>query len=152
VLQALVAAHPYEEPAFDVYDRRGEAGQVGRIGDAASGCTLAGLARLAGQRLGAANVRVAGDPSRALGRIAVVPGSGADLVDLAADLGADALVTGDVSHHRARGALDRGMAVVDAGHAPSERPGLRRLLERVAELAPSCVSLLEHDADPWGPG
>jgi dinuclear metal center YbgI/SA1388 family protein len=151
VLHALVAAHPYEEPAYDVYDRRGELGQIGRIGAAPAGLDLGALARRVRERLGGAALRVAGDPERPLLRVAVVPGSGRDCVGTAADLGADAIVTGDVSHHRARAALERGLAVVDPGHAATERPGVRRLLDRVAEHAPRCTSLLEHDPDPWVP-
>jgi dinuclear metal center YbgI/SA1388 family protein len=133
VLHALVAAHPYEEPAYDVYDRRGLAARVR-------------------ERLGGAALRVAGDPGRPIERAAVVPGSGSDWIAAAADLGADALVTGDVPHHRARAALERGLAIVDPGHAATERPGVRRLRDRVAELAPHGASLLEHDPDPWVPG
>ena len=152
VLHALVAAHPYEEPAYDVYDRRGELGQIGRIGVAPSGLDLEGLAARVRERLGGAALRVAGDPGRPIERAAVVPGSGSGWIAAAADLGADALVTGDVPHHRARAALERGLAIVDPGHAATERPGVRRLRDRVAELAPHCASLLEHDPDPWVPG
>jgi dinuclear metal center YbgI/SA1388 family protein len=149
VLAALVAAHPYEEPAYDVYDRRGELGLAGRIGAAAPGATLASLAASAREALGAPALRVAGDVSAALERVAVVPGAGEDLLELAAAEGAHAIVTGDVRHHRARAALDRGLAIVDPGHAATERPGVARLLERVAALSPGCRSLLAHDPDPW---
>ncbi len=57
-------------------------------------------------------------------------------------------MTGDVSHHRAREALDRGLAVIDAGHAGSERPGVRRLYAAVAEIVDT-VDLSEVDPDPW---
>jgi dinuclear metal center YbgI/SA1388 family protein len=151
VLHALVAAHPYEEPAYDVYDRRGELGQIGRIGVAPAGLDLGSLSAAVRERLGGAALRVAGDARHPVERVAVVPGSGGDWIDSAADLGADAIVTGDVAHHRARSALERGLAVVDPGHAATERPGVRRLLGRVAERAPECTSLLEHDPDPWVP-
>jgi putative NIF3 family GTP cyclohydrolase 1 type 2 len=150
VLSALVTAHPYEERAYDVYARRGDAGLVGRIGAVERDLTLGALVGELADALGPAVVRFAGDPTQSVRRVAVVPGAGADFLALAAARGADAMVTGDVSHHRAREALDRGMAVVDPGHAATERPGVRRLLEFVEGLGVPCRSLLDLDPDPWG--
>ncbi len=147
VLAALVAAHPYEEPAFDVLDRRGEARMLGRIGR--FGGSLAALADRVRSELRVAHPRVAGDPSRLLERVAVIPGAGKDWVRAAAEAGASALVTGDLPHHLAREGIDRGLALVDPGHAPSERPGLARLLEWIRGLGLRTRSLLELDPDPW---
>jgi hypothetical protein len=148
VVAAMIAAHPYEEPAFDVYERRGDAGCVGRLGHLANPTPLSHLARLVEGRLGGV-VRWAGASDHPVRRIAVVPGSGADLIDVAVSAGADVLVTGDVSHHRARAALERGMAVVDPGHVATERPGLERLYAAVSEIAGTAVDLRELDPDPW---
>ena len=82
---------------------------------------------------------------------AVVPGSGGDFLTSAADAAADVIVTGDVGHHRVRAALDRGLAVIDPGHIPTERPGLARLYAAVSEVAPEVRDLRELDADPWRP-
>ncbi len=147
-LAALVAAHPYEEPAYDVYERRGDAGMLGRIGRPAAETTLGELAERAERALNTP-VRIAGDPGRVLSRVAVIPGSGSDFLAQAAAAGADVVVTGDLDHHAARGALDRGLALLDAGHAPTERPGLDRLYAAVAALGVETQSLLELDADPW---
>lgn len=149
VLRALVAAHPYEEPAFDVYDRRGDAGMVGRIGRIAPGSTLASFGKRVAEALGDPALRLAGDPARAIEQVAVLPGSGADFLMQAADAGADVVVTGDLTHHRARQALDRGLCLIDPGHAATERPGLQQLFAILAALAPPCRSLLDLDPDPW---
>ena len=149
VLAALIGAHPYEEPAYDVYDRRGDAGLLGRTGTLAPGTRLGDLAERARSALDSAGLRVAGDRTRIVERAAVIPGSGADFLDAAAAAGADAVVTGDLTHHVARAALDRGLALVDPGHAATERPGLERLLAHLASLGPACASLLELEVDPW---
>jgi dinuclear metal center YbgI/SA1388 family protein len=150
VVSALAAAHPYEEPAWDVYERRGDAGFVGRVGNLSDPATVAEFAAGAAGAL-RATARVAGRVDAVITRVAAVPGSGTDLLEAAADLGAEVLVTGDVSHHRARAAVDRGVAVVDPGHAATERPGLARLYAAVSEIAPAVVDLRELDADPWRP-
>ncbi len=153
VLAALVAAHPYEEPAYDVYDRRGDAGLVGRIGRVDQGTTLASFAATVRAALGAPALRVAGDPERRLARVAVLPGSGADFLALAAECGADAVVTGDLTHHRAREALDRGTCLLDPGHIATERPGLARLRQWAVAAAAGPVVRVDLDAaldpDPW---
>ena len=74
--------------------------------------------------------------------------SGSSFVEEAARQGAGLLVTGDVSHHRAQRATELGLSVMDAGHIPTERPGLARLVRLVAE-AGEVVDLTHLDPDPW---
>jgi len=50
-------------------------------------------------------------------------------------------VSGDISHHRVVEATDRGLSVIDVGHAASERPGMVRLLALVTELLDDDVEL-----------
>lgn len=149
IVAALVAAHPYEQPVYDVYDRRGDSGMAGRIGRIQGDETLAAFVERARAALASPRLRVAGDPERLLGSVAVVPGSGGDFLDLAAEAGVDALLTGDLGHHRAREGLDRGLCLIDAGHVASERPGLERLLSLIRGLIPGAESLLGLDPDPW---
>ncbi|NND04002.1 MAG: Nif3-like dinuclear metal center hexameric protein [Acidimicrobiia bacterium] len=146
VVEALVAAHPYDEPAFDVYTAQANSGFVGRIG------TYPGsLSQLQSQAAAALEtvVRRAGDRPGDELRVAVVPGSGSSLLSAAAAAGADVLVTGDVSHHRANEAVERGLAVLDAGHAPTERPGIARLYSLVSKMFDETVDLTHLDPTPW---
>jgi len=150
VVSAMLTAHPYEEPAFDVFERQGDAGLLGRIGALEDPLPLGEFAATVHQALEHPSLRVAGDPDRLVRRVAVVPGSGEDFLDQAAQLGADTMVTGDLSHHRVQAALERGLCVIDAGHIPTERPGLQALFLLAAACSPECRSLLEFDPDPWG--
>jgi len=61
-------------------------------------------------------LRVFGDLDISVGRIAVCPGSGKSVIEIALKKGADVLVTGDIGHHEGIDAWAQGMAVVDAGH------------------------------------
>ena len=121
---------------------------IGRIGDVARQSLGEASERLV-LALGASAVRVAGDPAQFVDRCAFVPGSGGNAVAAAAALGADLLVTGDVSHHAAAQAKTLGVAVIDVGHAPSERPGMARLVEQIRNVVPSAVDLTEINTDPW---
>jgi len=149
-IRALLRAHPYEEPAFDLFERRGELRAAGRIGRLDVELSLAALSDRVAESLRGPVPRVAGDPERRVSRVAVVPGSGEDFAEAARLAGAEVLVTGDLRHHAARRALDSGLALIDAGHAATERPGVERLLALVAAQGLETLSLLDSDCDPWG--
>ncbi|MGH8875306.1 MAG: Nif3-like dinuclear metal center hexameric protein, partial [Acidimicrobiia bacterium] len=149
VVAALLAIHPYEEPAFDVYPVRANLGMVGRVGSPAGGPTLADLAELVAEKLTGVGLRVSGNRATPVGRVAVVPGSGGDLIGEAASVGAQALLTGDVAHHRVVEALDLGLAVVDPGHTATERPGMAALVLLVAGTGIDVTDLTHLDPSPW---
>lgn len=149
LVRALLRAHPYEEPAFDLFDRRGEARPAGRVGRVEGEVSLAEFADRVAAALPGPAARVAGDPARRVQRVAVLPGSGEDFADAARLAGADVLVTGDLRHHAVRRALDSGLALIDAGHAATERPGVERLLALVAAQGIETVGLLDLACDPW---
>ncbi|MBI3948655.1 MAG: Nif3-like dinuclear metal center hexameric protein [Armatimonadetes bacterium] len=143
VVAAMLAAHPYEEVAYDIYPLAPppSGAGLGRVGSLADPCSLAELVGRARERLSPANVAVMGDPARRIERVAVCGGSGGDLVDAAASAGADALLTGDVKHHQALRARDLGLAVVDASHYATERPVLDLLAARLREALPAEVEI-----------
>lgn len=147
VVAALLKVHPYEEPAFDLIDVRSNLGAVGRVGRLAEPLTLTDLAAKVGAVLGGA-VRWAGPGSTRIEVVAVLPGSGGSMVSDAAMAGAGAFITGDLSHHQTRDGLDRSLALIDPGHARSERPGVQALLEAVRRIDPGAVDLIE-DPTPW---
>ena len=113
------------------------------------GGSVGDLADLVHARLGV-RPRLSGPLDRVVRRVAVLPGSGGSQVAEAVSAGVDAYVTGDVSHHEARRAADSGMVVVDAGHAPTERPGVRALYDLVSGIADVPVELVGGDDNPWG--
>jgi len=123
-LAALRSAHPYEEPAYDLYPvvNRGAQRGLGRIGALAEPTTAGEFALLVKERLSAAGVRLVGEPGRRVKKVALCGGSGASLLHEAARKGADLLVTGDVKYHEAREAEALGVALLDAGHFATELP------------------------------
>ncbi len=149
-VRALVRAHPYEEPAYDLFERRGEGRPAGRIGRVEGDVSLAELGERVRDALQGPVPRVAGDPEMRVRRVAVLPGSGEDFLRAARDAGADVLVSGDLRHHAIRRALDSGLASIDAGHAATERPGVERLLALVAAQGLPTAGLLDLDADGGG--
>ncbi|MGB9885422.1 MAG: Nif3-like dinuclear metal center hexameric protein [Moorellales bacterium] len=151
-LRALLSAHPYEEVAYDVYplDNAPSGSGLGVLGRLPSARRLQEFCVQVKQALGAPMVRLAGDPQRVVSRVAVCGGSGGSLIPAAVRRGAEVLVTGEVKYHRALAALASGMAVIEAGHAATERVGLPRLAERLQKALPDLqVQWLAADGDPW---
>lgn len=120
---------------------------IGRVG--AFEGALGALDALLSNAFGSSGLRITGDRQRDLERVAVVPGSGSDFIEAASGV-ADALVTGDVSHHRAVWARDLGLAIVDPGHTATERPGMQSLLAMVGELVEVTHDLTHIDPTTWG--
>lgn len=83
----------------------------------------------------------------------MIPGSGGSFLTGAAAVGADVLVTGDVGHHQVREAVDRGLTVIDPGHASTERPGMAMLVRLAEEVATAVgldlLDLTSLDPTPW---
>lgn len=133
-VRALLAAHPYEEPAFDIYPllNEGEKLGLGRIGRLPESLTLAEYVIRLKKLLSAPALRYVGDPDAKISKVALCSGSGASLLRDAVRSGADVLVTGDVKYHEARDAEDLGIALIDAGHFPTEIIMVNEITERLS--------------------
>ncbi len=152
VIEAFIAAHPYEEPAFDIYpidDVLTRTG-LGRSGALAEPVTLAAFAERVAQVFGLSTCSWAGDGDRIVRRVAVVPGSGRSLMPDAS--GHDVLVTGDLGYHEAERAAEMGLAVVDTPHGELEWWCLQRwvpVLEAALEGSGVEVSTSKSWRSPW---
>jgi dinuclear metal center YbgI/SA1388 family protein len=156
-LKSLIAAHPYEEPAFDVYPLHNDGTKrgLGRVGYLHEATTLADYAACVSEQLNAPGIRFVGNPAATIKKVALCSGSGASVMRTAARLGADVLVTGDVKYHDARDAEDLGIALIDAGHFPTEiimAAAMRmRLQQKLSELGfEGCqVVAAQTESDPF---
>lgn len=154
-VEALRRAHPYEEPAFEIYrlaarPERG-AGQ-GRIVALDEPCPLGELLAHVKRRLGLERLRVAEGHAapRLFGKVGLCPGAGASLVPAAAAARCDLYLTGEMRHHDLLAATAGGLTVVLAGHTNTERPYLEVLRGRLAEQLPgTTVRVSRSDACPW---
>lgn len=156
VVRALLAAHPYEEPAFDVVEladpQRTTTG-TGRVGVIAPTTLRAFTETVRDTLPGTAHgVRVAGDPERVVRRVAVCGGAGDFLLDRLAGSDVDVYLTSDLRHHRAGEFLEQdGPALVDVAHWAAEWTWLpvveRKLRGALGDTVETRVSTL--CTDPW---
>jgi dinuclear metal center YbgI/SA1388 family protein len=134
-VEAVTAAHPYEEIALDVYPVEGspEGCGYGRLGTLPDRLTAEELSEHVSESLGFPS-RLVADSGRRIETVAVLGGSGGSFIPEAAASGAHAFVTGDVDYHDALLAESFGLTVIDAGHAATELPSLEPLAQRLREL------------------
>lgn len=117
VVNAMLKAHPYEEVAYDLYplDNAGEQLGLGRIGTIEA-MTLKEMAEHVKKSLDVPNVRVVGDLSATIKKVAILGGDGNKYFRTAKFKGADVYITGDFYYHTAHDAMMAGLNVIDPGH------------------------------------
>lgn len=118
VLKAMLAAHPYEEPAYDffVLDQRTEEFGLGRVGKLPEAMELSEFAQFVKKALDVPAARIVGDVSKSVRKVAILGGSGSKYIRAAKRKGADVFVTGDMDFHSAQDAELMELAIVDPGH------------------------------------
>jgi len=158
VVAALRAAHPYEEPGYNIVGlaslpsaRQG----LGRFGTLDEPMPLRQFAAqvLRGLPMTASGLRVAGDPDREIRTVAVCGGAGGSLIETARRAGADAFLTSDLRHHAVSESRESSdLALLDATHWATEWPWLdlaARLLRQDLSDEMIEVKVSECRTDPW---
>ncbi len=156
VLASMRAAHPYEEPAFDVFELAPVPGDVGlgRIGSLARPEPLSAFVSRVHDALPGTSwgVRASGDSEATVSRVAVCGGAGDSLLDVVAGADVQAYVTADLRHHPAdehRRASE--VALIDVAHWASEFPWCTQAADVIrgqfGDALPVRVSAVR--TDPW---
>lgn len=119
---------------------------LGRIGYLTKSMPIEAFARQVAAALPIDSMRLVKAGEHLVQKVALCSGSGAEFIERAAFLGADAYLTGDVRYHDAQHAAELGIHVIDAGHFGTEFPVVEVLAKCLKEeLAEKQVSIL-HDS------
>ena len=156
VVQAMIAAHPYEQPAYNVVEMADPGlastgtGRRGTVAPMSLAAFAEHVAAVLPETVG--GIRVAGDPEREVKRVAVCGGAGDFLLDRLATSDVDVYVTSDLRHHRASEFVEAGgPALVDVSHWAAESTWLpvvsAKLQEALGDTVETRVS--EIRTDPW---
>lgn len=154
VIRAVRGAHPYEEPAIDVYPLKGGAlgGGIGAVGERERGAPLAEVLAEVNRVVRPSWIKVAGPRKRRVRRIAVVAGSGSEFAEAARAAGADLFLTADIKYHQALEAAAGEMTVADIGHGSGEKwilPEFRRVI--VARFGKRVATRVFMESEPLWP-
>ncbi|MCM1272475.1 MAG: Nif3-like dinuclear metal center hexameric protein [Clostridium sp.] len=98
---------------------------IGQIGILKTAATLGECAKKVKEVFDVEHVMVFGDGNKIIEKIAVCPGSGKSVIDVAIQKKADCLITGDIGHHDGLDAMEAGLSIIDASHYGVEKLFLR---------------------------
>jgi dinuclear metal center YbgI/SA1388 family protein len=134
VVRAMVAAHPYEEVAYDLVDLANTHPGVGSglVGELPSAVAEKAFLETLREVFRVPVVRHTRLTGRGVKRVAVCGGSGSFLISKALSEKADFYITADVKYHEFFDANDR-MVVADVGHFESEQYTVDLLFEVLQE-------------------
>lgn len=146
VLSAMRAAHPYEEPAYDLFENHAVSHDIslGRIGILPHEMEAQAFAAYVNQKLGGYGVRWCGTGK--VRTVAVCGGAGGSLIYEAMGRKVDALVTSELKHNQWVDVQTGGLTVVDGGHYPTEAVVLEPLRKWLSNRFPQ----IECMVDPRG--
>ncbi len=133
VKSAIYKNHPYEEPAYDIYNMvNGREYPLSRYGKLKEECILEKFAEHVSEKLDTVT-RTWGKPDSVIRKVAVCGGSGGFLWKDALKSGAQVLVTGEVKQDVALEASEMGFNIIEAGHYATEQPGCEVLSKKLQD-------------------
>jgi len=89
---------------------------IGRVGFLPMEITLRECCELVKEKFQLDGVKAFGDMDKKVKCVAISPGSGRHMTELAIAKGADVFVTAEIDHHEGIDSVAQGTAVIDAGH------------------------------------
>lgn len=122
VVRAMLEAHPYEVPAYDIFDDEAVSNSypIGRLGSVKEPTTVAKFAESVKRSLNSSCVKYV-TVKDTVSKVAVCSGTAdEDFFEDALDAGADTVLTGELKHHMYNLAAELGLNVVEAGHFATE--------------------------------
>lgn len=142
VVLALRKSHPYEEPAFDIYDLSNEFQQAGAgsIGTLPAPLPAGEFLQLVKNCFQTEVVRHTRLQATEILRVAICGGAGSFLIPKALAARADAFITADMKYHEFFDA-DGHLLIADPGHYESEQFTIDLLQQILAEKFPTFAVL-----------
>ncbi|HEY9857273.1 MAG TPA: Nif3-like dinuclear metal center hexameric protein [Stenomitos sp.] len=144
VLAALLKAHPYEAPAYDLIrlENGGEAYGIGLWGELNEPLSIEEIARRVQASISPRSLRLVGDRRRMVRRVGVCSGAGGDLAEAAIAQGVELYITGEVRYHTALEAAEQGLAILEAGHQATEQPVVDYVTNYLAARVPDTLPIV----------
>ena len=152
VVEAMLKAHPYEMPAYDVIklaETQNRYG-LGRIGSVAGTTSLDVILERIKKETGAEVAGIIGKEKRRVRTAAVCAGSCGKIINNVIAAECDLYVTGELKHHQALAAREAGVTVVCLSHTVSERFILKKIAKDLRKCLKSVkISVSKQDKDPF---
>jgi dinuclear metal center YbgI/SA1388 family protein len=121
-INALLSSHPYEEPAYDIYELKlKNRFGIGMIGEIEKPMLLEEFANFVKKKLQARYVCIVKTGETKINRVALCTGTGSSLLESVSRAGIDLFITGDITYHTAVRAKELNVNVLDVEHFDTEK-------------------------------
>lgn len=140
VIGEMLKVHPYEEPAFDIFDDNAIKNNIsmGVVGEISFPMNIDLFAKFVKERLHCNGLRYT-DTVANIHRVAVCGGAGGVYVHNAHKKNADVFITGEIKHNLILDANNYGMSFIDVGHYRSEDVVIDYLLKILSRHFPKII-------------
>lgn len=116
---------------------------IGKVGMLKQEMSVLDIAALVKRVFDMDYVRVTGELTAQVQRVAISTGAGKSMVSHALDKQAQLLITGDIDHHTAIDALAQGLQIIDAGHFGTEHFMVEYVWKQLREWLPEDIVVLQ---------
>lgn len=151
-IAAMRKAHPYEEPAFDVFKLHNSQSKfgLGRIGKLQKPTQLNKILQRIKKHTGAKAFGIVGNQNRLIKTAAVCAGSCGKIINLIIAAKTDLYLTGELKHHQALAAKEANLTCICLSHSVSERFILKKFASKMQkQLKQTTIKISKKDADPF---
>ena len=145
VIKALLAHHPYEEVAYDIYllENRLENSGLGMIGNLEKELNKDQFLSFVKNKLKTESLRCNNSFQGNIKKVALCGGAGGSLIKEAISSGADAYITADLKYHDFQ-AASSDILLIDAGHYETEIFALNAIKSLLSEKLPKFATRISE--------
>jgi dinuclear metal center YbgI/SA1388 family protein len=142
ILVAMIAAHPYEEVAYDIIALENKNQQVGSglTGELPLPLDEAGFLKLLKEKFNLSVIRHTPLKNKPVKKLALCGGAGSFLIGAAVEAGADFYISADIKYHEFFDANGR-LVIADIGHYESEQFTIDLLFDILTQKSPTFAVL-----------
>lgn len=152
VITEMLKVHPYEVPAYDVFDDEAvkSISGIGRIGKLEKKIEIKEFSKIVKNNLNTCCVKYI-DTTGMVEKIAVCSGATDEEFILdAVQNGADTILTGEMKHHMYNYCRELGLNAIEAGHFATETIVLPKLKDRLSKTFPNVEFLIaQTNEEPY---
>ena len=135
VIQVMKDNHPYEEPAYDIYELKTTPSYgIGIFGEIDKGVEISKFSLEVKNRLQARYIRLIKSNNRKIKRVALCTGAGGSLLEQVSCKKVDLYLTGDINYHSALRAKELGLNVLDIEHFDTEKFFIEAFYEQLIKF------------------
>lgn len=132
IVKAMTDAHPYEEPAYDIYpvSNKNKNYGIGAIGEYENPVKAAEFLEIVSKAIDQKCLRHSRNHPDKIKTVAMTGGSGFEYMKYAMSEGADAYLTADLKYHDFQAAEGK-LLLIDGGHFETEHKALKTVKNKI---------------------